>query len=251
MHPHGVSYTKDSEAAPYPGMSPESTGLVAPGKTHQYTWTVPERAGPGPDDGSSLLWLYHSHNDEPRDVNAGLIGPIVITAKGKARPDGSANDVDREIFALCMIIDENQSHYLQHNIDTYAGDPKSINKLEVVPEDERGYADLTLGHGVALVSHKFTLHGYTFGNNPPIQVHQGQHVHWYLMTMGDGFNFHTPHWHGNMVMVDKHRTDILSLAPAQFVVADMVPDNVGAWMFHCHVSDHMSGGMMTDYEVLP
>ena len=180
-----------------------------------------------------------------------LIGPIVITAKGKARPDGSANDVDREIFALCMIIDENQSHYLQHNIDTYAGDPKSINKLEVVPEDERGYADLTLGHGVALVSHKFTLHGYTFGNNPPIQVHQGQHVHWYLMTMGDGFNFHTPHWHGNMVMVDKHRTDILSLAPAQFVVADMVPDNVGAWMFHCHVSDHMSGGMMTDYEVLP
>ena len=109
---------------------------------HKYTWTVPERAGPGPDDGSSLLWLYHSHNYEPRDANAGLIGPIVITAKGKARPDESANDVDREIFALFMIIDENQSHYLQHNTDTYAGDPKSINKLEVVPEDERGNAAL-------------------------------------------------------------------------------------------------------------
>jgi hephaestin len=53
------------------------------------------------------------------------------------------------------------------------------------------------------------------------------------------------------VTVDKHHTDILSLAPAQFVVADMTPDNVGTWMFHCHLSDHMSGGMMTTYEVLP
>ena len=61
----------------------------------------------------------------------------------------------------------------------------------------------------------------------------------------------TPHWQGNVVLVDKHRTDILSLVPAQFVVADVVPDNVGTWMFHCHLSDHTSGGMMTDYEVLP
>ena len=251
MHPHGVSYAKDSEGAPYAGMSPESTGLVAPGQTHKYVWEVPERAGPGPEDGSSVIWLYHSHNYEPRDVNAGLIGPIVITAKGMARPDGSPKDVDRELFALFMIIDENQSHYFQHNIDAYAGDPKSVKKLELVPEDENGNAFLVLGHGFALVNHKFTINGYIFGNNPPMQMHKGERVRWYLMTMGDGFNFHTPHWHGNVVTVDKHRTDILSLAPAQFLVADMVPDNVGTWMFHCHLSDHLTGGMMTNYEVLP
>ena len=251
MHPHGVFYEKDSEGAPYAGMSPESTGLVAPGQTHKYTWKVPERAGPGPDDGSSLVWLYHSHNYEPKDVNAGLIGPIVITAKGMARPDGSPRDVDRELFALFMIIDENQSHYFQHNIDTYAGDPKSVKKLELNPADEEGNADLTLGSGFALVNHKATINGYIFGNNPPMRMHKGEHVRWYLMTMGDAFNFHTPHWHGNVVSVDKHRTDILLLGPAQFMVADMVPDNVGTWMFHCHVSDHMKGGMMTDYEVLP
>jgi hypothetical protein len=89
MHAHGVFYAKDSEGAPYAGMSPESTGLVAPGRAHTYTWVVPERAGPGPDDGSSITWLYHSHNYEPKDVNAGLIRPIVITARGMARPDGS------------------------------------------------------------------------------------------------------------------------------------------------------------------
>jgi FtsP/CotA-like multicopper oxidase with cupredoxin domain len=41
------------------------------------------------------------------------------------------------------------------------------------------------------------------------------------------------------------------LGPAQFAVADMTPDNVGTWMFHCHLSDHLKGGMMTNYEVLP
>jgi len=251
MHPHGVSYKKDSEGAPYAGMAPESTGLVAPGHTHKYTWEVPERAGPGPDDGSSIIWLYHSHDYEPKDVNAGLIGPIVITAKGKARADGSPRDVDRELFALFMIIDENQSHYFQHNIDTYAGDPKSVKKLELNPADADGNADLTLGSGFALVNHKATINGYIFGNNPPMQMHKGEHVRWYLMTMGDAFNFHTPHWHGNVVTVDKHRTDIFLMGPAQFVVADMTPDNVGTWMFHCHVSDHMKAGMMTDYEVLP
>jgi len=251
MHPHGVSYKKDSEGAPYAGMTPESTGLVAPGTTHKYIWEVPERAGPGADDGSSVMWLYHSHNYEPKDVNAGLIGPIVITAKGMARPDGSPRDVERELFALFMIIDENQSHYFQHNIDTYAGDPKSVKKLEAVPADLDGNADFTLGSGFALVNHKFTINGYIYGNNPPFQMHKGEHVRWYLMTMGDGFNFHTPHWHGNVVTVDKHRTDILLLGPAQFVVADMIPDNVGTWMFHCHLSDHMKGGMMTDYQVLP
>jgi hypothetical protein len=30
----------------------------------------------------------------------------------------------------------------------------------------------------------------------------------------------------------------------------MRPDNVGTWLFHCHVTDHMAGGMMTRYRSL-
>jgi hypothetical protein len=62
-----------------------------------------------------------------------------------------------------MIIDENQSHYVQHNTDTYAGDPKSIKKLKLIPEGENGYADLTMGHGFAMANLKFTINGYIFG----------------------------------------------------------------------------------------
>jgi FtsP/CotA-like multicopper oxidase with cupredoxin domain len=34
-------------------------------------------------------------------------------------------------------------------------------------------------------------------------------------------------------------------------VADMVPDNPGAWLFHCHVLDHLVAGMSAHYTVLP
>lgn len=35
------------------------------------------------------------------------------------------------------------------------------------------------------------------------------------------------------------------------VVADMVPDDAGIWLFHCHVSFHNEAGMAVRYRVLP
>ena len=103
VHPHGVFYEKSSEGVPYnDGTSRRRTRLTTPCRraaTYTYVWPVPARAGPGPMDGSSVMWMYHSHVDEVRDINTGLIGPIIITARGKARPDGSPKDVDREIVA--------------------------------------------------------------------------------------------------------------------------------------------------------
>ena len=31
--------------------------------------------------------------------------------------------------------------------------------------------------------------------------------------------------------------------------ADMVPDEPGIWLYHCHISDHMLAGMVARYEV--
>jgi hephaestin len=46
-----------------------------------------------------------------------------------------------------------------------------------------------------------------------------------------------------------HRTDVVSLLPAAMAMVDMIPDNRGIWLFHCHVSDHILAGMSTRYEV--
>ena len=254
MHPHGVFYKKDSEGALYSdGTSgaDKKDDAVLPGDTHTYVWEIPERAGPFPGEGNSVVWLYHSHTNEPKDVNAGLIGTILVTARGQSKPDGSPKDVDREFITLFMVYDENQSWYLDHNIRAYASDPKSIDRGEFSPVDVDGNSSLFIGGGFATVNHKFTINGYLFGNMPTMTMKKGDCVRWYLVTIGDGFNFHTPHWHGNVVLHDRKRTDVLALAPAEMKVADMVADNPGKWMFHCHISDHLEAGMHAHYEVLP
>jgi hephaestin len=69
------------------------------------------------------------------------------------------------------------------------------------------------------------------------------------MAMGTEVDLHTPHWHGNDVVVSGMRMDTVSLLPAGMVVADMVPDDPGTWLFHCHVNDHIVAGMQTRYRV--
>ena len=251
MHPHGVFYDKFSEGSGYAdGTNEADKNGVPPGKTHIYTWQVPERAGPGPGDPSSIVWLYHSHGDEPKDVESGLIGTIIISRKGMAGPSGRPKDVDREFVNLFMLFNENTSWYLQQNIDKYTSDPKGVNKLESMPIDDQGVFNLA-GSGFIAANVKSSINGYMYANMPMMTMKKGERVRWYLVTMGEGFNFHTPHWHGNVVMDGGHRTDVVAISPAQMLTVDMVPDDPGIWMYHCHIDEHMQTGMMALYEVKP
>ena len=238
MHPHGVVYDRDSE-----GM----TG-VPPGQTFVYTWQAGERSGPTPGGLSSVVWLYHSHVNEPRDVNSGAIGTIIISAKGTTRADGTPTDVDREFVTLFMIFNENTSWYIDHNIATYAADPKAINKLRAVPKlvDVDGEAIAT---GFTVSNVKFSMNGYLFGHMPGLTMKQGERVRWYLVALGNAE--HTAHWHANVVADRGRYTDVVPLLSAQMDTRDMVADAVGTWMFHCHVSGHLQGGMYAHYTVEP
>ena len=84
------------------------------------------------------MWLYHSHTNELKDVESGLIGAIIVTRRGMADANGKPKDVDREFVCLYMLFDENQSWYIDHNIQTYTGDPKGVNKFEFKPADGNG-----------------------------------------------------------------------------------------------------------------
>ncbi len=77
---------------------------------------MPERAGPAHGDASSVLWAYHSHFSETSEMNAGLIGPIIVTAKGMSKADGSPKDVDREFITAFAVFDEASSPYFAANI---------------------------------------------------------------------------------------------------------------------------------------
>jgi FtsP/CotA-like multicopper oxidase with cupredoxin domain len=254
VHPHGVFYKKNSEGNAYNDGSATAdkvNGAVPPGQTYTYTWEVRERAGPGPKDPSSVVWLYHSHANEMQDVNAGLVGVIVVTRKGMARPDGRPKDVNREFATLFMLFDENQSWFLDYNVEHHTDDPKGTHKDEFIPVDEQGRFNFANPVGFAGVNFRYTINGMQYGNLPMMTMTEGEHVRWYLVTIGFGFNFHTAHWHGNVILDGGRRTDVVAISPAQMVTVDMVPDDPGTWLLHCHVSDHMEGGMMAFYKVLP
>ncbi|HZR13087.1 MAG TPA: multicopper oxidase domain-containing protein [Acidimicrobiia bacterium] len=237
MHAHGVYYEKDSEGAPYDdGTSgaDKADDSVATGGTHTYVWQVRERSGPGPADPSSIMWMYHSHSDEGPDVYAGLMGAIIVTRKGMARADGSPRDVDRELVVNFEVDDENDSPWIDTNIQKYTLDPSAVDKQS----DE--FHESNLMH---------SINGYDFGNLPGLTMKRGQRVRWYVMGMGTEVDLHTPHWHGNDVTSMGMRVDVVNLLPASMVVADMRPDNQGTWLFHCHVNDHLVAGMEALYKV--
>ncbi len=242
VHAHGVFYTKDSEGAPYDDGTAgrdRSGDRVSPGGAHVYVWPVPERAGPGPDDGSSVMWMYHSHVDETRDINSGLLGVMLITARGKAQPDGSPVDVDREVVAAFAQVHEEDSWLAEKNL------PPDLGKSVPVPNPSQR-------QNLYPYFVTFSINGFTHGALPlrSFTFKKGERVRWYLMASTNDFDFHTPHWHGNTVLMHGMRTDVTSLLPMEMVVADMRPDNPGTWLFHCHLSFHNAAGMAARYAVV-
>lgn len=245
VHPHGVFYNKDSEGAPYQdGTSgaDKADDSVPPGGTHTYTWQVPERAGPAAGDTTSVLWMYHSHTDEYRDPSSGLMGPMIITARGQAKPDGSPSNVDREFVVMFSQTHEEDSWHVDRNLP-YLGTDSPLPMEPTVNSANAAYPYFV----------RFSINGFSYGSMPlrAITMHKGEHVRWYLFSGINDFDFHTPHWHGNTVVISQMRTDVTFMAPMQMVTADMVPDDSGIWLFHCHVSFHNLGGMAIRYVVLP
>jgi FtsP/CotA-like multicopper oxidase with cupredoxin domain len=249
IHPHGVFYLKNSEGAGYndgnninnnnsssssSNASVVDGDAVPPGKTYTYIWNVPERAGPGPNDPNSIVWAYHSHVNEVADTNAGLVGPIIITRHGEANPDGTPKGVDREFVTLFTIFNENKSPYLDQNIKKYIGNSTTVN----TQDDE--FIESNLKH---------SINGFVYGNLQGLNMKQGEHTRWYVMGMGTETDVHTPHWHGQTLLMDGMRTDMVELLPMSMKTLDMIPDDKGTWLFHCHVNDHIEAGMLSLFTV--
>lgn len=242
MHPHGVKYDKDSEGSYYKP-SPGRGAAIAPGAKFTYVWQLDEASGPRPDEPSSKAWLYHSHVSGDTEANLGAIGFIVVTDPARARPDGTPKDVDREMAALFTIFDESAS----------AGE--AVEEPDERPANaptgpvQRTWAEV---QQLKEETQRHTINGLTYGNLPGLEMNEGEHVRWYLFGLGSEEDFHTAHWHGLRVLEEgRRRTDVVELLPGSMKVADMVADNPGQWLFHCHVAEHMERGMFARMIVYP
>jgi hephaestin len=181
-----------------------------------------------------------------KDVNAGLFGPMIVTGKGASKSDGSPVDVDREYIITLFEVNENESHYVDENIQTYMSDPDGVQFLT----DPFGAPIMVSADPGMLGEYNLmeSLNGFVFGNLPSVTMNVGERVRWYIMA-STNFEVHAPHWHGNTVEIGKMRSDVGTLLTMGMLIADMVPDNPGKWLFHCHVAPHLQGGMVMTYDV--
>lgn len=240
MHPHGVFYEKNTEGALYPDGTSNLLKMddaVPPGGSYTYRWEVRPQFGPTDDDASCLTWVYHSHLDAPKDIAAGLIGPLLTCKKGTLKEGDESesirNDVDQDVFLMFTVVNENLSWYLDDNIQT-CSNSASITKADSVFEESN------LMHAI---------NGYVFGNLPAIQLCQNRPAAWHLFGMGNEEDIHSVFFQGNTLLDRGHRTDTVSLFPATFVTTQMVPRANGRWLLSCQVNDHLQAGMMAYYEV--
>ncbi len=208
MHPHGLRYDKENEGSLY--LPIVKGAFVAPGARYTYHWFAIPSSGPGVNQPSSIVWWYHAHVDPAVEINAGLMGPIIVTAKGKANPDATPKDVDREFVSSFEVFDE------------LAGKPPGL---------------------------LYSINGFIFGNLPGLMMKKGQKVRWHVLAMGNEIDLHTPHWHGETVTLSGQNADVVELLPGSMKTVDMIADNPGTWMFHCHVDEHMENGMMAVYTI--
>nr|XP_009935583.1 PREDICTED: hephaestin [Opisthocomus hoazin] len=238
---------KNNAARPYSihahGVLERQTGqpqVANPGDIVTYRWEVPERSGPGPNDSACVPWIYYSMVDPVKDMYSGLIGPLKICRRGALQSDGIRKDVKREFALLFLVFDENQSWYLEENVEHYSkGNYKEINLL-----DDK-----------FLESNKMhAINGRLYANLPGLTMFQDERVNWYLLGMGQEIDVHTVHFHAETFIYrngKSYRADVVDLFPGTFEMVEMLAGNPGTWLLHCHVSDHIHAGMEILFTVLP
>lgn len=236
IHPHGVSYSKESEGMVYGTENSNLAGnSVPPGSSYTYTWTVPQTSGPAPDGPNCIGSLYHSAVDPPKDTNSGLVGPLVICKAGVLGPNNNRTDsVEREFALLFHAFDENKSWYIDENIRN-AGPLEDMTSSKF---EESNMYD--------------SINGFIFGNLQGLVMNRGENVLWYLLGLGASEDIHSVHFHGQSVIrrTDRaHIADVIEVFPGTYETVEMFAENPGTWMIHCHVSEHAHDGMIVTYTI--
>uniref|UniRef100_A0A8C3L1B5 ferroxidase n=1 Tax=Chrysolophus pictus TaxID=9089 RepID=A0A8C3L1B5_CHRPC len=231
---HGVSFSKLSEGAPYLDGYMKPGAHVKPGETFTYKWRVPENGGPSESDPPCLTYLYYSATDAVKDTNSGLVGPLLVCRKNSLNEDGMQKGIDREFYLLFSIFDENDSWYLNKNIEAFTGDPSKVD------ENDADFKESNKMHAI---------NGYLFGNLPGLAMCKDDKVSWHLIGLGSHYDMHGVQFQGNNIDLRGTTRDGLALFPHLSGTALMQPDRVGTFKVVCRTFDHFVGGMKHFYEV--
>jgi plastocyanin len=214
IHWHGVNVPPAMD-----GPAGLNQAAVAPGDEFVYAFT----ARP-----NGTRW-YHSHTDPALQIALGLYGPFIIEPRQPLRT------FDREYT------------YILQEWDLELTPDVALGKTPPGPGDR-------LLRGGELGSDLFLFNGHAHDGVTPIRLTTGDRVLIRLINAGN--MPHAIHTHGHsfkIVATDGNPVplgmewvkDSLLIGPSERYDLELVGDNPGVWMFHCHMEHHMANGMMT------
>ncbi|KAK6174304.1 hypothetical protein SNE40_017612 [Patella caerulea] len=206
---------------------------IQPGEKYTYKFYVPDHMGPTHADPDCVTYTYTSMVDKVKDVNSGLIGPLVVCKKGSLDENNKQNDMDHEVALYFSNIDENLSWYIWENINTYC-----------IP-DRVWYLD----PGFMASNVKMTVNGRAFANLKGIEFCLGNKVTFHIFAKGSEFDIHSIYFHGLNFAFYRTTRDTLKLFPGTTATIETTVTRPGIWAIACRNNFHYTRGMTATYEV--
>ncbi|CAO3623112.1 unnamed protein product [Mucor fragilis] len=217
MHPHGIFYEFEMEGAIFKGSYEESS--IGPNQNYTYTWNVLPRAGPGPNDGDSIVWGYHSHVSE-NDIYAGLYGAIAVYKAGALSND--------QVVTSVFVADENLSPYLAKTMSTLYPDA-----------DTSRYTNTQL-----YSAHQFHCVNGLISSAPKDLIIRNYTVDWHLLGWGTYWDVRYIKWENSQVSWNDEVVDHIRLMPASFYTATVKPSRRKGSFNFGSLDDEMNGMTM-------
>lgn len=233
----GLELAKVAEGAAYNDKYEGEKGdSIAKGQSYTYVIDLSELDGPASNDFSSVAYAYYSHISSVKEFNSGLAGAIVVCESGKADENAVPTDVDSEVILMPAVMDENQSLFLDENMDTYL-DLYTPAAREELKEDPDFIESNTMR----------CINGYMFGNLPNVTINVGKRSRWYILSLGEGT--HTIIWSGQTLVSESERISSVLSYPGTTTVADLEPLQAGTWLIEAYGNDGRRG-MTALYDVV-
>lgn len=214
IHWHGTHI--DNKADGIPGLSSDP---IKPGETYAYEFTATP-AG---------TRFYHTHGSSHMDVatqlDMGLSGPLIIEQKNPKK-------YDREYVYM---------------LDEWDIAPDGSNRALLMPNNHSTHSDPNI----------FTINGRSFPDTDTLWVKKGEKILIRLINSGTNA-IHPMHTHGHsykVVAMDgfsvpegtEQERDNLVLNPGERYDIELIANNPGRWLFHCHQVHHASAGMIVPF----
>uniref|UniRef100_A0A6J0SW27 Coagulation factor V n=1 Tax=Pogona vitticeps TaxID=103695 RepID=A0A6J0SW27_9SAUR len=233
LHAHGLYYEKSSEGRSYNDQSPEwfrMDDAILPNHTYTYVWHATKRSGPAANQKVCKSWAYYSAVNPEKDINSGLIGPILICQKGMLDEYNRPIDM-REFVLFFMVFDEEKSWYFnKHDKKTLAERSTRAQQHHIFP---------------AINGVPYQLQG--------LRMYKDEEVHWHLLNMGGPKDIHVIHFHGHTFVeqgMEDHQLGVYPLLPGSFTTVEMKPSKIGTWLLETEVSEYQEAGMQAFFTVI-